>query len=251
MSDRYVPLRVTAHLEAGLAYAHDWGLALDGILASVVHHQAKAELLAAGGNHIPLRHQDDPVDLDLPLARCTLAGENDWHWAATCSAPADGQDLLPQVVRWSSRHDHRLTTAVTSQLPGVVDDQRGRYRSHWMPLTITLTTAVTFEAVGDLDAIRSLVTPIAAIGKKRAAGHGRVLRWEVEPTDRSPLEASHLHPDQSLGRPTPGGCLTHLHAVDPREQRQGTAGLRPPSTHTARARPLFLPAPTHADAGAA
>lgn len=66
MSDRYVPLRVTAHLEAGLAYAHDWGLALDGILASVVHHQAKAELLAAGGNHIPLRHQDDPVDLDLP-----------------------------------------------------------------------------------------------------------------------------------------------------------------------------------------
>ena len=63
MSDRYVPLRVTAHLEAGLSYAHDWGLALDGILASVVHHQAKAELLAAGGNHIPLRHQDDPVEI--------------------------------------------------------------------------------------------------------------------------------------------------------------------------------------------
>lgn len=241
----HVPLRVTAHLEAGLAHAHDWGIALDGLLASAVHHHAKAQLLHAGGEHTPLRHQGDPVDLDLPLARCEHSAP-DWHWAATCSYPVDGHDIPTQVVRWSARHDHRVTTALTGRLPRTVEDQRGRYRSHWMPLMVTLTSAVTFDAVGDLEQIRELLTPIAAIGKKRAAGHGRVLRWHVERTDRIPFDAGHLHPDDTLGRPAPISCVQDLCPPGHDDAaRRGSAGLRPPYAHPSRSRELALPASTH------
>lgn len=242
----HVPVRVTAHLEAGIAHAHDWGIALDGILAGVIHTAAKAEHLAAGGEHTPLRHQDDPLDIDLPLARC---GDGpDWHWAATCSFPVDGHDLPPQIVRWSGRHDHRVATSLAAQLPQHVDDQRGRYRAHWMPLTLTTCSAVTFDAVADPDALRALLEPIAAIGKKRAAGHGRVLSWHIETTDRDHWDAAHLHPDGSLGRPTPSSCLATTDASTPTQTpRQGAAGIRPPYVHPSRARHLLLPPAVHRD----
>ena len=41
------PLTVTAQLQAGVAHAGPWGIALDGLLAGVVHAQRKAELLRA------------------------------------------------------------------------------------------------------------------------------------------------------------------------------------------------------------
>lgn len=237
---------MTARLEAGLAHAHDWGIALDGLLAGLVHAAAKAQLLAGGGDHTPLRHQDVPKDLDLPLARCGH-GE-DWHWAATCAHPVDGRTLAPQVVRWSGRHDHRVATSLTRELPQHVEDQRGRYRAHWMPLTVTTTSAVTFDAVGDLATIRELLEPVAAIGKKRAAGHGRVISWTIEPTERSVWEAGHLHPDGTVGRPMPADCLTVAGATDlEASPRVGSAGIRPPYSHPARARELLLPPPVHSE----
>ena len=59
MSPFLRPLRVTAHLEAGIAHAHDWGIALDGLLAGLIHSAAKAQLLAGGGIHTPLLEQRD------------------------------------------------------------------------------------------------------------------------------------------------------------------------------------------------
>lgn len=246
MSNPLRPLRVTAHLEAGIAHAHDWGIALDGLLAGLIHSAAKAQLLAGGGNHTPLLEQEDPTDLDLPLARCEHGPQ--WHWAATCSWPIDGHQLQPQVLRWSGRHDHRVSTSLTRQLPRHVDDQRGRYRAHWMPLTVTTTSAVTFDAVGDLEQIRDLLQPVTAIGKKRAAGHGHVLSWTVTETDRSAWSAAHLHPNDTIGRPTPHACLEAPDAHAPHgATRTGPAGIRPPYSHPSRTRDLLLPAPAHHD----
>lgn len=240
---KFEPVTVTATLQDGIAHATPWGISLDGILASEVHYRRKAELHAAGQEHTPLVEQEEPEDLPLPLARCGQ-GEQ-WHWAATCSWPVDGQGLLPDVRQWMSQVDHRaVTDVVDDSLQAVIDDKRGRYRAHLMPLLVTSTTAVTWSCVGDPEAIRSLLEPVQAIGKKRAAGNGHVLRWEVAPAPGlDAWAAGHLHPDGTLGRPCPPSCLEK--ATTPvaglEELATGRTGIRPPLVHPARQVEQLLP----------
>lgn len=245
------PLTVTAHLQAGIAHAGPWGIALDGLLAGVVHARAKAELLAAGGEHTPLVEQVDVPDLELPLARCGSGA--DWHWAATCAWPgrhAVGQP--PEVVTWITRPDHRHLTDLTgSDVRQHIDEDSGRYRRYAMPLLVTLTEAVTWRAVGDADRIRELLEHVPAIGKKRTSGHGHVTAWEVtdDAHEVTPWEAGHVHPDGTLGRPTPAACLelpgAHELVSNP---ARGPAGLRPPYTHPSKRREdLLLPYPNDQD----
>jgi hypothetical protein len=235
------PIRVTAHLEAGVAWAGTWGIALDGLLAAQVHAEHKTQLHSTGQPHTPVLEQPDPADLKLPLARCTRSDE--WHWAATCAWPVDGHDLLPDVRWWSARVDHQHLETLTSELPTNLREREGRYRARWMPLLATICTAVTWHAVGDLNQVAKLLDPIGAIGKKRAAGQGRVLRWSVTTADQmDEWSAAHLHPDGSLGRPTPPGCLDGR--PDVHDGGTGAAGLRPPYLHPARQRHLHLPAQT-------
>lgn len=59
------------------------GVALDGLLASVVWHRRKAQIAATGGR-LAYRHDVDPEPLELPLARC--GDDADWHWMATVFA---------------------------------------------------------------------------------------------------------------------------------------------------------------------
>lgn len=232
----HTPLTVTAHLEAGIAHGAPWGIALDGLLASVLHDDA----YAAGEDHEPILTVPEPPTVALPLARCDLAG-GDWHWAATCAWPVDHHEERPDVRYWMSRADHRDLTTLADPLPTNISDLRGRYRSHHMPLLVTMTSAVTWHAVGDPDQILKLLAPIAAIGKKRAHGHGHVLAWTVDPTpDLDPWTAAHLHPDGTLGRPTPTACLDgHKVGLDGGD---GHAGIRPPYIHPATHRPVRLPA---------
>lgn len=244
------PMRVTARLEGGMACAGGWGLALDGILASILHHGAKAAALAAGHAPPPALGDPDPPDLDLPLARCT-AGGTDWHWAATTAWPVDGHDLAPDPRYYSHRVDHNPLEVTAATLPVNLRAREGRYRHRWTPVLVTVCTAVTWTAVGDPAAVAALLEPVAAIGKKRAAGHGRVLAWTIEPApDLAGWTAGHTHPDGTLGRPTPHRCLAgHPDVVD---AGTGPAGLRPPYVHPSRQRILHLPtSPTAAGHGRA
>lgn len=233
-----VPFTVTADLEAGVAHAHPWGIALDGLLAGALHAADKAALLAAGGARTPLVDQDDPADLDLPLARCHT-GEGAWHWMATCSWPTSGNPSPPDPRYWTRRVDHAVAAELAAGLPSTISDQRGRYRAHYMPVLVTVTDQVTWRGVGDPVKVRQLLRPLAAIGKKRAAGHGRVLRWRVDPDpSASAWEAGHLHPDHTLGRPCPPECLR---GRDVAHAGLGPAGLRPPYHHRSRQAQLFRP----------
>ena len=235
----HVPLRVTAHLEAGVAHAAPWGIALDGLLAGSLHQQAKGALLEAGGSHQPLAEREHVDDLELPLSRC--AQGDDWHWACTCAWPVDGHQDRPDVRYWLGATDPRDLEEIAEAMPGRLDISQGRYRQHYMPLLTTITSAVTWDAVGDPDAIGDLVQDIWAIGKKRAAGQGRVLRWEVHPTGRDPWAAGHLHPDGAVGRPTPRTCLPAKILDENRHGGIGWAGLRAPYHHRSRQRELVLP----------
>lgn len=235
------PLLIRAHLATGLAQASSWGIALDSLLAAELWSRRKLEIRAAGGETPSLHDTSYPEDIELPLARCTAAAGELWHWAATTAYP-EGRptDLPPDVHMWSGRVDHRAVEHLTSGLPSVVSDRQGRYRARRMPLLVTICRAVTWSCIGDPDTIHDLLAGLPAIGKKRSHGEGQVLGWEI--TNQPSVDdwaAGHLHPDGTLGRPTPDMCLEgHPSVVD---GGLGTAGLRPPYMHRSRQHTLHLP----------
>lgn len=224
----YVPLTITAHLASGFAIAHPWGIALDGLLA--------AELWQSG--HPDLPHPadtDTPPDLELPLARCDRSGPDLWHWAATCSYPSPG---YRSEVRYHSHSlDQTAVARLAASMPASLPTRQGRYRNRWMPTIVTLCSTVTWSAIGDADRIRDLLRPVTAIGKHRNRGEGTVLRWTIEPSEQSSFAAGHLHPDGSIGRPLPAGCVPSEVECGP----PALAGLRPPYMHPGRQEQLHLP----------
>lgn len=243
MRERHVPLVVRAELAAGIAHAAPWGIALDGLLAAEMWSRLKPGY-PAGPSALDA---DDPPDLDLPLARCAPAA-GPWHWAATCAYP----DPVPERVEvhtWTGRVDHRHLELVSAALPGVVSSRQGRYRSRLMPLLVLPCLAVTWQAVGDVEALRDLLGGIAAIGKKRSQGEGQVLSWTVDPMPGlTRFAAAHLNPDGTLSRPSPTACLDGTGTPD---GGSGRAGIRPPYMHRSRQHVLRLPVPLATDHAAA
>ena len=147
-------------------------------------------------------------------------------------------------MTWYSRPDHRHLVDLTGDdLRQHVDEDSGRYRRYAMPLLVTLTDALVWRAIGDVDEVRALLSGVQAIGKKRSTGHGRVLGWSIEPAhELDEWSAAHAHPDQTLGRPVPGSCLQLAAAMAlTAEPPEGTAGIRPPYSHPSRRRRLLLP----------
>lgn len=234
-------LQIRAHLASGIAHAAPWGIALDGLLASQLWAERKANLRALAQPTTPLTDLADPADLPLPLARCT-AGGSLWHWAATCAHPEGKPESSPPDIHyWSGDADHRAIEQLVTTIPSQISIRKGRFRSRRMPLLVTVCSAVTWRAVGDITEVRRLLSPLVAIGKKRSSGEGHVIRWEVEPLDADPWDAGHLHPDRTLGRPTPAACLEGR-GEEIRDSGLGTAGLRPPYVHPSRQHTLHLPA---------
>lgn len=229
------PLQVTATLATGLVHTAPWGIALDGLLASQLWSKTKQRLRSQGQEPVDVIDLPQPSELDLPLARCTL-GTPDWHWAATCSHPQPSPPGT-DVHYWTATFDHAYDQEVTTDAR-TVSDRQGRYRAHRMPLITTICAEVTWRALGNLETIADLLTPLASIGKKRSSGNGQVRRWHITPIDATAFNAAHLHPDGTLGRPTPARCVpAHVDSL-----ATGTAGLRPPYHHPARQHELVLPA---------
>ena len=236
-----VALQVRAHLAAGIAHAAPGGISLDGLLAAELWAEHKAAAREAGRPAPGLQDTADPEELELPLARCTSGGDGLWHWAATSAYPHEHTTEVPDIHYWTGRTDARTLEHLTPALPATQSDRQGRYRARYMPLLVTPCTSVSWSAVGDPATITALLSTVSAIGKKRSHGEGHVLCWTVTPTPAvDPWAAAHLHPDGTLGRPTPEACLHHHPA--PLTGGYGTAGLRPPYMHPPRQHHLHLPA---------
>lgn len=241
MAAGMVPLLVRARMAAGVAHGVPWGISLDGLLASEIRENTKAAARAAGTDYEPYSLDAVPEDLDLPLARCTGDGGDRWHWAATFAYPED-EVLGPNVQYWSARPDQHALDQMSAELPALVSERQGRYRSRVMPLPLTVCRHLVWRAVGDPAAITELLTPIVSIGKKRSAGHGHVLTWTVdEEPGADRWEFAHLYPDGALGRTAPHSCLAD---TAPAAATGGEArmGLRPPYMHPACRAQVLLPA---------
>lgn len=237
---RLTALTVTATLQQGLVLDPRYGVALDGLLASLVRHRAAQGRPGAdldGGLNAA------PADWDLPLARCTLAGD-DWHWAASTGQAVDGAGQhLPAAPadphRLMVRLDERRAEQVALRLPRNVGGPRGRYRTKVTPVLATVCPAITWHAYGDPDLIAELLTGLPSVGGRRGTGEGTVLAWAVTEQDVGDPDAfAHTHPDGSLGRPVPAACARQYGFP---ADRTGLAGLRPPMFHRDRQRLLVLP----------
>jgi len=149
-----IALQITAITPRGIALSRPWGIAFDGLLASVVWHRRKRAALAAGGN---LTYQvDGPQEaLPLPLARCGDPSDDDWHWLATF---ADLHPRIPFVtepdIRWrTSRTDrNRLQQLAPNIGRQVVSDTTGRYQRRVISVMAYATTHLTWRAVGEIGA---------------------------------------------------------------------------------------------------
>ncbi|MDF3311561.1 hypothetical protein P3H15_42035 [Rhodococcus sp. T2V] len=235
-----VPLVIRARMAAGVAHGVPWGISLDGLLASEIRENTKAAAREVGTDYEPYSPDTVPEDLELPLARCPGDGGDRWHWAATFAFPED-EAPGPHVQYWSARPDQQALGQISAELPALVSERQGRYRSRVMPLPLTVCRHLVWRAVGHRAAITELLTPIVSIGKKRGAGHGHILSWEITEHPASDLwEFAHLHPDGTLGRTAPPACL-HEHGHVP-TGGEGRMGLRPPYMHPSRRTPVLLPA---------
>ncbi len=206
------------------------GIALDGLLASVLWHRHKWAARAEG-RHVSSSPPDDPDVIALPLATCgDPTVDADWHWMATFS---DQQPLRVDAaepdIRWRfSRTDRARLQHLSPVIGrGIVHDSIGRYQRRVVPVMATPTTSLTWRAVGDGNQIRDLLSDLTAIGKHRGVGEGIVTHWEVTSTPEvTDWSAAHEHEPGVLGRPTPQRCLTDHHTLT------GPAAPTPSGRHT-------------------
>jgi CRISPR type IV-associated protein Csf3 len=238
---RHVPFEVTARLGSPVAVSVPWGIALDGLLAAEIRERVKAAARDAGTDYIPYDPDPDvvPPVVELPLARCTAAGDQAWHWCATFAHPVD-EIAGPHVEYWTTRPDQRALADIAGELPVNVSPRQGRYRAHIMPLPVTIAAALCWRGVGDPDQVHELLSGLTAIGRKRSSGYGHILGWTVTAhPDAETWEYSHLHRSGKLGRTTPPACLTRCPDVAAGEPV--SMGLRPPYMHPSTRGPVHAP----------
>lgn len=242
-----IALQITATTPHGIVLSRPWGVAFDGLLASVVWHRRKWAARAAG-DHLTYQRDAPQEILQLPLARCgDPERDPDWHWMATfADLHPRNQAVTEPDVRWrTSRTDHhrlqQLAPTIAKAGGGGVSDTTGRYQRRVVPVMAHPATQLTWRAVGDPKHIRNLLTELPSIGKHTGVGEGLVTRWEVTETPAvSDWSAGHEHEPGVLGRSTPPRCLdpTATTSTGP----LGTGSLRPPYLHPASRTTAFQPA---------
>ncbi len=102
-----IALHITATTPHGVVLARPWGIALDGLLASVLWHRRKWAAREAGED-FSYRASDTPEVLDIPLARCgDPSRDQDWHWMATfADLHSRPHATIEPDIRWrTSRTD--------------------------------------------------------------------------------------------------------------------------------------------------
>lgn len=238
-----VPLTITAHLEQGLAFDVQHGLAFESILASTIRGMLAGGLPGSvldGGLKVP-----EVTTYELPLGVCDKESKT-WHWLSTSGVLLDatGVRILPPIDahRLLQTIDEPRSEQVALSLPMHLDASRGRFRNRITPVLTIPASKISWHAVGDKNEIELLLHQVHAIGARRGSGEGRVVRWQLEEQESLAEESwwafAHKHPTGGLGRLMPRSCAE---ALTKNNLIESIAGLRPPMFHSGNQHLLVLP----------
>jgi CRISPR type IV-associated protein Csf3 len=108
-------------------------------------------------------------------------------WCYCISSAELHGDYGTELHHWNKRFDDALAGQYLDQgaLTRLhkINTGSGAFKSYHQPLYCEVIERLVWYALGDLDRLQSLCQQIVSLGKKRMAGEGRVLRWEVAPVD--------------------------------------------------------------------
>lgn len=222
----YQSLQITAYLAGSIALARSEDISLDGLLAAQVLRKhfgadfytlpdpketlyfARLPLKMRGKPSIGIRTMQTGGIWQQPAKAIT--DESYWYWACSSAQIAvKGRD----TQYWNKRFDTQATLSDHIDFGGKVQKiliEQGRYKAYHMPLPTLVCEKAVWYAYGDGVAIADLLLPISAVGKKRSAGNGSVIRWEIAEIaeDYSEWKGGHLM------RPLPGPLAEGITPLD-------------------------------------
>jgi len=218
------PLEIVARLVDGRVATYDGYLPIDSVLAWAWVAEHRPDLLEVTQ---PGQLEED-LEIPLPLTRRVYA-DGDWCWAASFAVAPRAQERR-QI--WHRRFDAAAAEEYTDRR-GQVNTSGGRLRDYRVPLPILLVPELRWYCVGDGEEILCLLRPVAAVGKKRAQGLGRVREWVVQPAPE----------DRSWWRPHPDPDGTDEVAIRPPywDRRNVRRVVWPDVPLAARALPVARP----------
>ena len=217
---RMEPLIVTLTLATPIDIGRPFDIALDGILAHTLLHQAFEGDLTC----LP-PPETNPLFLRLPLALQGPAADTAQHcrWGRALSTEemqfpwwhaVSTTELVDVVARdtsyWNKRFDTKFADLLDEKVKTVVIE-KGRYKAYHQALPTMTCRAVRWHVVGDRAAITALLDQVEYIGKKRAYGEGAIAQREVTP---EPMDRSLYRADGGLARPVPLTALPEMGLTD-------------------------------------
>lgn len=159
------PLRVTAEL-AGRLSLPGGPLALDALLGWAV---------CAAEDAPPALRPEDLRPVEIPVMRSACGR---FHLASFSLHAFDHYG-----IRWINRR-FPIPEAQGMAAPSLrrIDVQSGPCKSYRIPIEAGHLEGdeMTWFAVGDAERVRTLIALVTHLGKRRAVGLGRVVRWSVE-----------------------------------------------------------------------
>lgn len=163
------PIRVSAYpLTPVITDQH---MALDGILLAYAMQQRHGRQHATAPGQV----SRNPA-VPLPVEKRGNAPQQ--YYA--CSF-AQWTDMVRGKSFWTKRFRRQEAVKLVDfkGRRGKVIVEQGRYKSYQMPIFYIHAARIDWYLMGDIDAVRALLTPCTHIGKKTGYGWGRVL-WDVQ-----------------------------------------------------------------------
>lgn len=119
-------------------------------------------------------------DIEIPVAR---EPHGRFHLCSTSQFEVEASEL--QYTNRRPPVEQYQTLGVGNAKLRRVQINLGANKAYRIPRHVEylVDDTITWFAVGDGDAIRSLLTGITHLGKRRGVGLGKVLEWRVEPCD--------------------------------------------------------------------
>lgn len=212
-ADRYAaaeptmrPLSVTVRMVPSARIVRYNNPTLDGLLSWCVVHEA------TDGAMLPSSEQ--PYALPVPLAVLWREPGTDAPLHAVTPLAPVGQHVTDDETEIKRPQDGRFTLTKSGRF--IITPGSGRWRARQIHRPVVVADAWRATCIGDAAEIARLLEGAAAIGKRRASGHGQVASWIIDDapdwslveggrlTRSVPEGARHLIDGEPVGAPALG-----------------------------------------------